>query len=157
MAMLLTPDRMAVFLTERPSRRPLFSGSTHPRRLCIGAAMLTKELAFTVVLTVLIFGLWEYWRTRRISASAPALVTVGVAVLTYSVYWFWILGTSVAALMAQHGGTLSYTILAHWITGSETPSGFLASSCSAPASDGRGQDLVGIGAGVSLPDFLIPA
>jgi len=58
--------------------------------------------------------------------------------------------------VAQHGGTLSYTILAHWITGSETPSGFLGVKLFAL------QRLMGVvktgwnRPGVSLAAFLIP-
>ena len=157
MAMLLTLVGMAVFLTERPRPsgrfspvRPILSG------LVLGAAMLTKELAFTAILTVLAVGLWEYWRTRRASACAPALVTIGVAAITYSVYLFWVLGASMAALIARHGGALSFSILANWIAASDQPVGFLGVKLFAL------QRLIGIAKsgwnrpGVSLADFLIP-
>ena len=157
MAMLLTLIGMAIFLTERLRSDGRFSPALSILSgFVLGAAVLTKELAFTAVLTVLMFGLWEYGRTRRISACAPALVAVGVSILTYGVYWFWVLGTSIAALMAQHGGTLSYTVLARWIVGSETSSGFLGVKFYAL------QRLIGVAKsgwnrpGVSLGDFLIP-
>lgn len=66
--------------------------------LLFGAALLTKELTFTAVLAVLVFGLWQVWRQRRTGEEGrqsarerakAAFAAVAVAGLTYSLYPVW--------------------------------------------------------------------
>lgn len=72
--------------------------------LLLGAALLAKELTFTNLLVVMVFGLWETLRgvslkrsemTRqkwleRLPHLIPSLGTVGLALLTYSLYPLWV-------------------------------------------------------------------
>jgi 4-amino-4-deoxy-L-arabinose transferase-like glycosyltransferase len=70
--------------------------------LLFGAALLTKELTFTAVLAVLIFGLWQVWKQRRIGEeerqsarerARAAFTAVAVAGLTYSLYPAWMVSS----------------------------------------------------------------
>ena len=84
---------MAVLLAGRAKERQL-QPLTWPRAisagLLLGAATLTKDLAFTAIVVVLIFGLWEGRRSRRRGASGrsfagPYLLVAAVAGLSYGV------------------------------------------------------------------------
>lgn len=66
--------------------------------LLLGAALLTKELTFTTVLAVLLFGLWQVWRQKRTATDGhqsardrarSAFMTASIAGLTYSLYPLW--------------------------------------------------------------------
>jgi len=72
--------------------------------LLLGAALLAKELTFTNLLVVLLFGLWEAGRImllrRRegnwsrwadgLPVFLASLATTGLAILTYSLYPLWV-------------------------------------------------------------------
>ncbi|MCI0397620.1 MAG: phospholipid carrier-dependent glycosyltransferase, partial [Chloroflexi bacterium] len=67
--------------------------------LLLGAALLTKELTFTALLALALFGGWEWWRSRRRpgrarpSLALAAFTTVAVAGFTYMLYPVWAFGT----------------------------------------------------------------
>ncbi len=67
--------------------------------LLMGAALLAKELTFTAPLVVVVFGMWEIARWFRYVSKAniqtllSPFVSVGIAVLTYSIYPIWMLTT----------------------------------------------------------------
>ena len=68
--------------------------------LLLGGAMLTKDLAFTAILVVFLFGLWEGWCARRQERPArrwlaPYLLSAAVAGLSYGIVPLW-------ALLAGH-------------------------------------------------------
>lgn len=104
MAAFLTLAGMMIVLNHRADA----GGRLSPSRavvagLLLGAGLLTKELTFTAVLAVLLFGLWELWRNRRTRRpekggpfrliSQPVFVAVAVASLTYSLYPLWMLAS----------------------------------------------------------------
>lgn len=120
MAGLLTLAGMAVLLTDREGAEDQTSVSRAIiAGLLLGAGLLTKELTFTSLLAVFLFGLWEVWRgkgvkkQRRRGAGGPleyaqdrlrrpglgrfaplqAFLTIAVAGLTYSLYPLWMLAT----------------------------------------------------------------
>ncbi len=103
MAGLLTMAGMALLLTatagenrRRSIPRAILAG------LLFGAALLTKELNFTAVLAVLIFGLWQVWKQRRTGEeerqsarerAGSAFAAAAVAGLTYSLYPAWMVSS----------------------------------------------------------------
>jgi hypothetical protein len=99
MAGMLVLAGMAVWLTDeaednRPSPvRAVISG------LLFGAALLTKELAFTGIAAILLFGVWELRRGSR-AVFLNAILTFVITSLTYALYPLWALVTGQWALFA---------------------------------------------------------
>jgi 4-amino-4-deoxy-L-arabinose transferase-like glycosyltransferase len=129
MAGLLAMAGMASFLLGGMTSRRNASAARQPDPLAwsivagllLGMAMLSKEIVFTAVVALFLFGLWEAWRARRSAQDAkwmaawragrPALTATAVGTLTYSIYPFWMLFTGnvlttirmVASGRLQHG------------------------------------------------------
>jgi 4-amino-4-deoxy-L-arabinose transferase-like glycosyltransferase len=109
---LLAMAGMAVFaLGGIASRRRAHASGHRPplawaiiAGLLLGLAMLSKEIVFTAIVAVALFGLWEAWRGLRSTkerrwksawqAGRPPILAAAVATLTYSIYAFWGLFTS---------------------------------------------------------------
>jgi 4-amino-4-deoxy-L-arabinose transferase-like glycosyltransferase len=104
MAMLLALAGMATFVLGGQAPK----GRVSPARsivagLLLGAGLLAKEIVFTALVALFLFGLWEAWRQegdartpRRLAAwraARPAFLALAVAVLTYSIYPLWMLST----------------------------------------------------------------
>lgn len=89
----LLPGRVLDIAEELPPRRALVGG------VLLGAALLTKDLAFTAPLAVALFGLWQWWRRRRESGAVrqvlPYFQTAIIAALTALLVPLW-------AILAGH-------------------------------------------------------
>lgn len=100
LAAVLTLAGMYVFLTRTSGPRRIASAWAVVAGLFLGCAMLTKEITFTSIPALLLFGAWEVFRKRasrsswrqRMRPFAPALLTAWVAGASYVLYPTWILG-----------------------------------------------------------------
>jgi 4-amino-4-deoxy-L-arabinose transferase-like glycosyltransferase len=89
MSAFLSWAGMAIVLIDSAKKdiRP-FSARTLMAGALLGAGLLSKELTFTTLVVVLIFGLWELQRGGR-SFFQSTLVSLGTASLIYAAYPLW--------------------------------------------------------------------
>lgn len=89
----LLPGRVLGMAGELRPRRALVGG------VLLGAALLTKDLAFTALLAVGLFGLWQWWRRRQETGAGrlvlPYFQTAIIAALTALLVPLW-------AILAGH-------------------------------------------------------
>lgn len=100
MAALLSLAGMALLLVEKSDHKANLSQAIGAG-LLFGLGLLTKELTFTVLLALLVFGVWEILRSQRAATQrytsrflSTPFVAILVALLTYSLYpaWMWATG-----------------------------------------------------------------
>lgn len=99
MAELVTFVGMGLFALNLMHGKPKYSWSLWAG-LLLGAGLLTKELTFTSLLAVALFGIWEFFRSGLLKSnsgetrylfSVHALVVIITALLTYGVYPLWVI------------------------------------------------------------------
>lgn len=87
-AMLLALGGVYILLPRRHTFRRILAAGIFAGIL-MGAALLTKELVFTVPLAVLLYGFWELLRKNK--AGIGAVAAASLAFLSYWLFPFWVL------------------------------------------------------------------
>lgn len=101
MAALLTMGGMALFLTRAVGPRSRAWPWSIAAGFVLGAALLTKEITFTTIGALLLFGGWQAWNAHSVGGSAhqalgrlvPSLLVASTSLLTYSIYPLWMAGS----------------------------------------------------------------